>query len=71
VIASTSIRQLASASVICGAIAIDPNDPNRVYVGTGEGDTSQLFRARIVNALPAYRGVGPLRSDDGGGHLGK
>src|SRR5207302_8375113 len=52
--------------VICGAVAIDPNDPNRVYVGTGEGDTLQLFRVRISNALPAYRGVGPLRSDDGG-----
>jgi hypothetical protein len=62
----TDPTTFASASVICGAIAIDPNDPNRLYVGTGEGDTSQLFRARIVNALPAYRGVGPLRSDDGG-----
>jgi len=56
----------ASASLICGAIAIDANDPNRVYVGTGEGDTLQLFRVRVANALPAYRGVGPLRTDDGG-----
>src|SRR5204862_3653919 len=56
----------ASASLVCGAIAIDPNDPNRVYLGTGEGDTLQLFRVRVVNALPAYRGVGPLRTDDGG-----
>lgn len=56
----------ASASVVCGAIAIDPADPKRVYVGTGEGDTDQLFRYRIVNALPAYRGIGPIRSDDGG-----
>ncbi len=56
----------ASASLSCGAIAIDRADPNRVYVGTGEGDTLQLFRARIVNALPAYRGVGVIRSDDGG-----
>jgi len=57
----------ASASLACGAIAIDPADPNRVYVGTGEGDTHQMFRFRIVNALPAYRGIGPIRSDDGGG----
>jgi len=56
----------ASSSVICGAIAIDPVDPNRVYVGTGEGDTLQLFRLRVVAALPAYRGVGMIRSDDGG-----
>jgi hypothetical protein len=56
----------ASASVVCGAIAIDPLDPNRVYVGTGEGDTYQLFQLRIAHALPAYRGVGPIRSDDGG-----
>jgi hypothetical protein len=56
----------ASASVVCGAIAIDPSDPNRVYVGTGEGDTYQLFQLRIAHALPAYRGVGAIRSDDGG-----
>ncbi len=56
----------ASASLACGAIAIDPVDPERVYVGTGEGDTHELFRSRVVNALPAYRGIGPIRSDNGG-----
>lgn len=56
----------ASASLVCGAIALDPADPNRVYVGTGEGDTLQYFRGRVTNALPAYRGVGVLRTDDGG-----
>ena len=56
----------ASSSLACGAIAIDPGDPNRVYVGTGEGDTYSLFSRRITNALPAYRGVGPIRTDDGG-----
>ena len=56
----------ASASVVCGAIAIDQSDPDRVYVGTGEGDTYQIFQNRIAYALPAYRGVGPIRSDDGG-----
>src|SRR6185503_3233738 len=56
----------ASASLACGAIAIDPADPNRVYVGTGEGDTDALFGFRLTNALPAYRGIGPIRSDDGG-----
>ena len=25
-----------------------------------------MFSDRIVNALPAYRGIGPIRSDDGG-----
>lgn len=64
----TDPTNFASASVICGAIAIDLADSNRVYVGSGEGDTDLMFRqnARIVNALPAYRGIGPLRSDDGG-----
>jgi hypothetical protein len=56
----------ASASLVCGAIAIDPAAPDRVYVGTGEGDTDGIFSARIVGALPAYRGIGPIRSDDGG-----
>jgi hypothetical protein len=56
----------AVTSLACGAIAIDPSDPNRVYVGTGEGDTYAVFKARLLGALPSYRGVGPLRSDDGG-----
>ena len=56
----------ASTSLACGAIAIDRNDPQRVYVGTGEGDTYAIFRQRLTNALPAYRGIGPIRSDDGG-----
>jgi len=56
----------ASTSLACGAIAMDGNDPNRVYVGTGEGDTHQMFERRKVSALPAYRGIGPIRSDDAG-----
>lgn len=56
----------ATASLACGAIALDPADPNRVYVGTGEGDTFQLFRSRVTGALPSYRGVGVIRTDDGG-----
>jgi hypothetical protein len=55
-----------SACLACGAIAIDPADPDRVYVGTGEGDTDAIFNSRLVDALPCYRGVGPIRSDDGG-----
>ncbi len=45
-----------SDTLACGAIAIDPADPNRVYVGTGEA----------VGAADCYFGVGPIRSDDGG-----
>jgi hypothetical protein len=55
-----------ATSLACGAIAIDPGDPDRVYLGTGEGDTNEIFALRLTDALPAYRGVGPLRSDDGG-----
>ena len=39
-----------------GAIAVDPTDPDRLYVGTGE----QNF------AIDNYRGVGLIRSTDGG-----
>ena len=56
----------AATSLACGAIAIDQADPDRVYVGTGEGDTNSSFDLRLIKALPSYRGVGPLRSDDGG-----
>ena len=56
----------ASTSLASGAIAIDLADPERIYVGTGEGDTHGMFERRIVHALPAYRGIGPIRSDDGG-----
>jgi hypothetical protein len=56
----------ASTSLASGAIAIDAAAPDRVYVGTGEGDTDGLFNQRIVAALPSYRGIGPIRSDDGG-----
>ncbi len=59
-------NNFASASLVCGAIAIDPANPDRIYVGTGEGDTDAIFSSRITSALPAYRGIGPIRSDDGG-----
>src|SRR5262249_46762910 len=58
---------LPSPSLCCGAIAVSATDPDRVYVGTGEGDTDALFTLRLTNALPAYRGIGPIRSDNGGG----
>jgi hypothetical protein len=56
----------ASTSTACGAIAIDLNDPDRAYVGTGEADTFGYWSSRVVNALPSYHGVGAIRSDDGG-----
>ncbi|HEX2456196.1 MAG TPA: hypothetical protein VHI99_21020 [Vicinamibacterales bacterium] len=56
----------ASSSLACGAIAIDSGDPERIYVGTGEGETHAIFSRRVVSALPAYRGIGPIKSDDGG-----
>ena len=59
-------NNFASTSLACGAIAIDPGKPDRIYVGTGEGDTDAAFPRRLTSALPSYRGVGPIRSDDGG-----
>ncbi|MEK6225570.1 MAG: hypothetical protein AABM40_04660 [Chloroflexota bacterium] len=56
----------AATSCACGAIAIDPLDPARVYVGTGEADTFAFFASRVVTALPTYHGIGPVRSDTGG-----
>lgn len=52
-------------SLACGAIAIDPAAPDRVYVGTGEGET-YWAHACMTGVRDSYFGVGPLRSDDGG-----
>jgi hypothetical protein len=52
----------ANASPPIGAIAIDPNDPDRVvYVGTGEANRDTY----------AYFGSGLYRSSDGGGRWDK
>jgi photosystem II stability/assembly factor-like uncharacterized protein len=59
-------NNFASTSLACGAIAIAPTNSDRVYVGTGEGDTDSLFTLRLTNALPSYRGIGPILSTDGG-----
>lgn len=45
---------LGTDSLAVGAIAIDPSNPDRIFVGTGEG------------AGGAYFGVGPVVSLDGG-----
>jgi hypothetical protein len=57
---------LASDSLACGAIAIDQANPDRVYVGTGEGDYAFISADGKVSGSGAYFGVGPIRSDDGG-----
>ena len=62
----TDPTSFAAASLCCGAIAVHPTNINRVYVGTGEGDVDILFANRLKFALPAYRGIGPIRTDDGG-----
>jgi len=45
---------VSSDSLACGAIAIVPGSPDRIYVGSGEGNGG------------AYFGVGPIVSRDGG-----
>jgi hypothetical protein len=52
-------------SQACGAIAIDPLGPDRVYVGTGEGEAA-IFFGGVFGVVFSYAGVGPLRTDDGG-----
>src|SRR5215207_2644876 len=54
-----------SDTLACGAIAIDLDDPDRVYVGTGEGDSVAIDGGSLIGTY-AYFGVGPVRSDDGG-----
>jgi hypothetical protein len=46
----------AADSLACGAVIVDPNDADRVFVGTGEGAASGS----------AFFGVGPIMSSDGG-----
>jgi hypothetical protein len=56
---------LQSDSLSVGAIALDPADPDRVYVGTGEGNTVFITNGQIFGTS-AFFGVGPIRTDDGG-----
>ncbi len=44
------------ASLIMGDIAVDPNNPETIWVGTGENNSSRS----------SYGGMGIYRSDDGG-----
>ncbi|NNF51994.1 MAG: glycosyl hydrolase [Gammaproteobacteria bacterium] len=44
------------ASIIMGAIAVDPENPQTVWAGTGENNSSRS----------SYGGMGVFRSDDGG-----
>ena len=61
-------------SLVIGALAMAPSDPNRLYAGTGEGNIFyfvQNFPLQVSNE--DYHGVGVLRSSDGGDtwtHLG-
>ena len=44
------------ASIVVGDIAVDPNNPRRLWVGSGEPNSSRS----------SYGGLGIFRSDDGG-----
>jgi hypothetical protein len=60
---SPTTTQTDSLSV--GALALDPADPDRVYVGTGEGNTVWILNGQLFGSS-AFYGVGPIRTDDGG-----
>jgi hypothetical protein len=47
-------QDMGSDSLSCGALAIHPDHPDKIYVGTGEG------------VFFGYFGVGPVVSSDGG-----
>ncbi|MBI3350752.1 MAG: hypothetical protein HY020_26585 [Burkholderiales bacterium] len=57
--ALVGLRSTGIDTQACGAIAIDDAHPDRVYLGTGEGNS-------ILS--DSFRGIGPLCSDDGGEH---
>ena len=54
-----------SDSLACGAIAINPSNPDRIYVGTGEGESAIYFNG-VFGVVYSYAGIGPLRNDNGG-----
>ena len=56
-----SVPAAIGPSLAIGAIAIDPNAPETVYVGTGESNFTSS----------GYFGTGLYRSTDGGGHWAK
>jgi len=47
-----------------GALAIDPNNPDRIFAGTGEPCT--FYPVPSALSAPQYYGNGIMRSDDGG-----
>ncbi len=49
---------VGSDSLACGAVAVSPADPNKLFVGTGEGH----------GGSGVYFGVGPMRTDNAGGN---
>ncbi|MBL0176812.1 MAG: T9SS type A sorting domain-containing protein [Ignavibacteria bacterium] len=51
-------------ALACGAIAIDRNNPDRIFLGTGEPIT--MTSTTHGFGSPAYYGVGVIRTDDGG-----
>jgi hypothetical protein len=55
-------------SLACGAIAINPAGPDRIYVGTGEGESARFFFNSFgpLGVVYSYAGVGVLRNDAGG-----
>ena len=51
-------------SLAMGALAIDPNNPQTIYAGTGEWELA--FGGPFTTQSPIYSGAGIMKSTDGG-----
>lgn len=55
-------------SLGCGALAMDPENPNRLYLGLGDPHRFGYFGGELDSKLGTAPGLGILKSTDGGIH---
>lgn len=57
---------LQADSLSIGALVLDPGNPKRIFVGTGEGGSAAFAGGAASASGLGYFGVGPVYSPDGG-----